>query len=71
MTEEQGCVNELARMGIDPGSISYVLFCHLQLDSHWRGGAFPEALHIVVRAEYEYAFTPDWFAGAGYIRNYD
>jgi N-acyl homoserine lactone hydrolase len=68
MTEEQGCVNELARMGVDPTSISYVLFSHLHLDHTGGAGRFPEALHIVQRAEYEYAFTPDWFAGAGYIR---
>jgi N-acyl homoserine lactone hydrolase len=68
MTEEQGCVNELARLGIDPGSISFVLFSHLHLDHTGAAGRFPDALHIVQRAEYEYAFTPDWFAGAGYIR---
>jgi N-acyl homoserine lactone hydrolase len=68
MTEEQGCVNELARLGIDPGSISFVLFSHLHLDHTGAAGRFPEALHIVQRAEYDYAFTPDWFASAGYIR---
>jgi glyoxylase-like metal-dependent hydrolase (beta-lactamase superfamily II) len=40
----------------------------LYLDHTGAAGRFPEALHIVQRAEYEYAFTPDWFAGAGYIR---
>jgi N-acyl homoserine lactone hydrolase len=38
------------------------------LDHTGAAGRFSEALHIVQRAEYEYAFTPDWFAGAGYIR---
>jgi N-acyl homoserine lactone hydrolase len=68
MTEEQKCVNELARIGIDPASISYVLFSHLHLDHTGAAGRFPEALHIVQRVEYEYAFTPDWFAAGGYIR---
>lgn len=68
MTEEQGCVNELTRMGIDPASVSYVLFSHLHLDHTGAAGRFPEALHIVQRVEYEYAFTPDWFAAGAYIR---
>src|ERR1700683_1214064 len=68
MTEETSCVQELARMGIDAASISYVLFSHLHLDHTGAAGRFPEALHIVQRAEYEYAFTPDWLAGACYIR---
>lgn len=28
----------------------------------------PLITHIVQRCEYEYAFTPDWFAAGGYIR---
>src|SRR5271157_1609639 len=31
MTEQQGCVNELERLKIDPESVSYVLFSHLHL----------------------------------------
>lgn len=41
---------------------------HLHLDHTVAVGRFPNARHIVQRVEYEYAFTPDWFAGGGYIR---
>jgi N-acyl homoserine lactone hydrolase len=68
MTAEQGCVKELERLKIDPASVSYVLFSHLHLDHTGAAGRFPNAIHIVQRAEYEYAFTPDWFAAGGYIR---
>jgi glyoxylase-like metal-dependent hydrolase (beta-lactamase superfamily II) len=72
MTAEQTCVNELVRIGIEPQKVSYVLFSHLHLDHTGAAGRFPDALHFVQRAEYEYAFTPDWFAAGGYIRkDYD
>jgi N-acyl homoserine lactone hydrolase len=42
MTEEQGCVNELARLGIDPGSISFVLFSHLHPGPLTRPSILPD-----------------------------
>jgi N-acyl homoserine lactone hydrolase len=68
MTARQGCVEELKSLKIDPASVSYVLFSHLHLDHTGAAGRFPNAIHVVQRAEYEYAFTPDWFAAGGYIR---
>jgi N-acyl homoserine lactone hydrolase len=60
MRIEQGCVNELQRLGIEPDSVTYVLQSHLHLDHTGAIGRFPNAVHVVQRAEYEYAFTPDW-----------
>ena len=68
MTAEQGCVNQLQRLGIDPASVIYVLQSHLHLDHTGAVGRFPNAVHVVQRVEYEYAFAPDWFARGGYIR---
>jgi glyoxylase-like metal-dependent hydrolase (beta-lactamase superfamily II) len=68
MRIEQGCVNELQRLGIEPDSVTYVLQSHLHLDHTGAIGRFPNAVHVVQRAEYEYAFTPDWFAAGAYIR---
>ncbi|MFT8777218.1 MAG: N-acyl homoserine lactonase AttM [Gluconacetobacter liquefaciens] len=68
MTEEDGCVAQLARLGIRPEDVRYVLQSHLHLDHTGAIGRFPNATHIVQRAEYEYAYTPDWFAAGGYIR---
>jgi len=68
MRIEQGCVNELQRLGIEPDSVTYVLQSHLHSDHTGAIGRFPNAVHVVQRAEYEYAFTPDWFAAGAYIR---
>jgi N-acyl homoserine lactone hydrolase len=68
MTAEQGCVNALKTINVNPEEVSYVLFSHLHLDHTGGAGRFPNATHVVQRAEYEYAFTPDWFAAGGYIR---
>jgi N-acyl homoserine lactone hydrolase len=68
MTAEQGCVNQLQRLGVDPASVIYVLQSHLHLDHTGAVGRFPNAVHVVQRVEYEYAFAPDWFARGGYIR---
>ena len=68
MKEEEGCVNVVKSLGIDPASIKYVLQSHLHLDHTGATGRFPNATHIVQRKEYEYAFTADWFAAGGYIR---
>lgn len=68
MREDEGCVAQLKRLGIAPEDVRYVVQSHLHLDHTGAIGHFPNATHIVQRAEYEYAFTPDWFAAGGYIR---
>lgn len=68
MTEEEGCYNALEKIGIDPNSVKYVLQSHLHLDHTGAIGRFPNAIHIVQRKEYEYAFSADWFAEGGYIK---
>lgn len=68
MTAEQGVEAELEKLGIPKDSIRYVLQSHLHLDHTGAIGRFPKATHVVQRNEYEYAFTPDWFAAGGYIR---
>lgn len=69
MTKEEGCVAACQKLGVDPASIKYVLQSHLHLDHTGAIGRFPNATHLVQRHEFEYAFTPDWFAAGGYIRN--
>lgn len=66
--EEQGCLNRLRHLGITPESVRFVLQSHLHLDHTGAVGRFPNATHVVQRTEYQYAFAPDWFAAAGYIR---
>lgn len=68
MTEEQGCVAQLARLGISSQDIRFVVLSHLHSDHSGAIGRFPNAIHIVQRREYEYAFAPDWFAAGAYVR---
>lgn len=69
MTEAQGCVAQLAALGLTSDDITYVALSHLHSDHTGAIGRFPRARHIVQRREYEYAFTPDWFAAGAYARN--
>lgn len=68
LDKDKGCVDQLKALGIQPEDVRYVVQSHLHLDHTGAVGRFPNATHIVQRAEYEYAFTADWFAAAGYIR---
>ncbi|MCC5960118.1 MAG: N-acyl homoserine lactonase family protein [Rhodobacteraceae bacterium] len=68
MDPSEGCVAQLEKLGIKPEDVKYVVQSHLHLDHTGAVGRFPNATHIVQRTEYEYAYTPDWFAAGGYIR---
>ena len=68
MAESQGCVAQLATLGLMPEDVSFVVLSHLHSDHTGAIGRFPRAKHIVQRREYEYAFTPDWFAAGAYAR---
>lgn len=68
MAQSQGCVAQLAALGIMPPDIRFVVLSHLHSDHTGGIGRFPNATHVVQRREYEYAFTPDWFAAAAYAR---
>ena len=68
LTPEQGCVAQVEKLGVAPESVRYVVLSHLHLDHVGAVGRFPNATHVVQRTEYEYAFTPDWFAVLAYVR---
>ena len=68
MDINQGCRRQLAKLGIRPESVRYVLLSHLHSDHTGAIGRFPEATHLVQRAEYDYAFSPDWFTAGAYCR---
>lgn len=68
MTEAQGCVARLGEIGIAPEDVTHVVQSHLHLDHSGAVGRFPNARHLVQRKELEYAYAPDWFSVAAYIR---
>lgn len=68
LTEEQHCVNELKRVGVEPTSVKYVIQTHLHTDHCGAIGHFPEAKFIVQRREFEHAYNQDWYTFGVYIR---
>lgn len=69
MSRSENCVEQLKSIGVRADDITHVLQSHLHLDHTGAIGRFPNATHYVQRAEYEYAFDPDWFSAGAYIRS--
>lgn len=67
-TEEQHCLNEVLKLGINPESVRYVFQTHLHSDHCGAIGHFPNARHIVQRQELRYALTCDWYVDGVYDR---
>ncbi|PDQ18614.1 MBL fold metallo-hydrolase [Mesorhizobium sanjuanii] len=68
MDPEEGCVNQLGKIGMKPDDIKFVLHSHLHLDHSGACGNFPKARHLVQRREIAWAFAADWFMQGGYIK---
>lgn len=68
MDPADNCVDQARGVGVEPDKVRYVLQSHLHLDHTGAIGRFPNATHVVQRAEWDYAFKPDWFSKGAYIR---
>jgi N-acyl homoserine lactone hydrolase len=68
MTEEQWCVNAIKKVGCAPEDIKYVILSHLHMDHAGCVGHFPNARYIVQRDELHFAYVPDPYMKAAYIR---
>ena len=68
MQVSENCVDQLKLVDVAPQSVRFVVQSHLHLDHTGAIGRFPKAMHIVQRAEYDYAFKPHWFSAGAYIR---
>ncbi len=68
MSEEQWCANAIKKVGCEPEDISYVILSHLHLDHAGGVGHFPNARYIVQREELHFAYVPDPYMKAAYIR---
>jgi N-acyl homoserine lactone hydrolase len=68
MKATDGCLNALRAIGVSPESVKFIVQSHLHMDHTGAAGRFSDAIHVVQRAEYEYAFTPDWFSAGAYVR---
>jgi glyoxylase-like metal-dependent hydrolase (beta-lactamase superfamily II) len=68
MSEEQHCVAQVERLGIDPGSIRFVLQTHLHIDHTGALGHFPAASVLVHGRELDAARAAPVPLGDGYVR---
>lgn len=68
MTEEQWCVNAIKNARCTPDDIKYVVLSHLHLDHAGGVGHFPNARYVVQREELHFAYVPDPYMKAAYIR---
>jgi N-acyl homoserine lactone hydrolase len=68
MNEEDFVVNQLQAMGYAPEDIAYVVLSHLHLDHAGGIGYFPNARYVVQRDELHFAYVPEFYQKAAYIR---
>lgn len=68
MTEDQWVVNQIKTVGVKPEQIEWVILSHLHLDHAGGVGLFPNARYVVQRDELHFAYVPDFYMKAAYIR---
>jgi glyoxylase-like metal-dependent hydrolase (beta-lactamase superfamily II) len=68
MTEEEWVVSAIAKVGVHPEDVKYVILSHLHLDHAGGVGHFPKARYIVQREELHFAYVPDFYMKGAYIR---
>jgi N-acyl homoserine lactone hydrolase len=71
VSERQHVVAQLGELGVDPGSIRYVIQSHLHFDHAGAIGHFPNAEFVVHAAELEYSRDPDWFVDGYMTSDFD
>jgi len=68
MTREDYCVDQLAKIGIKPEDVKYIVMSHLHWDHAGGLRDFPQAKILVQRREMEWAYTVDWWQKGAYTR---
>jgi glyoxylase-like metal-dependent hydrolase (beta-lactamase superfamily II) len=72
MTEEQHCVAQLHRLGVEPDSVGHVVQTHLHIDHTGTLGHFPRATIVVHARELQAARAAEDPLATGYVRaDYD
>lgn len=68
MRPEEFVVPQLRSSGFEPEHIDFVILSHLHLDHAGGIGHFPKARYLVQRDELHWAYVPDFYQRAAYIR---
>ena len=66
MNAEHHPYAQLGLCGVDSKDVRMVIYTHLHHDHAGSARFFPDALHVVQKAEHRWAFTPDRYFGAPY-----
>ncbi|MGH3644377.1 MAG: N-acyl homoserine lactonase family protein [Mycobacterium sp.] len=69
MTDENHPYAQLALLGLDAHDVKMVIYTHLHHDHCGSARFFPDAVHVVQKAEHRFAFNPDRFADRIYLRS--
>jgi glyoxylase-like metal-dependent hydrolase (beta-lactamase superfamily II) len=67
MSREQGIDRQLQRIGKSVSDVRYVIHSHLHLDHAGNISMFPNATHIIRKAELQNAWWPERFQRAAYV----
>jgi N-acyl homoserine lactone hydrolase len=70
ITKEDDVANRLHEIGIKENDIKYVINTHLHWDHTGGNRHFPDAVFVVQKAEYRFAFNPDTAIGKSYMQNH-
>jgi N-acyl homoserine lactone hydrolase len=68
MSEDQHCVAQLLELGVEPGSVDYLVQTHLHIDHTGALGHFPTATAVVHARELQAALAADSPTASGYVR---
>jgi glyoxylase-like metal-dependent hydrolase (beta-lactamase superfamily II) len=72
MSEDEHCVAQLERLGVEPSSVRHVVQTHLHMDHTGALGHFPDATVVAHRREREAALAAESAIATGYVRaDYD
>lgn len=68
MEERNAPLEQIKLVGLDASDIKMVVYTHLHHDHCGGARFFPDALHVVQKAEYRWVFAPDRFATFPYVK---
>lgn len=70
LTKEDDIGSRLRELGVNPSDIRFVINTHMHWDHTGGNRLFPDAVFVIQKAEYRFAFSPDTAIGKSYMKNH-
>lgn len=70
LTKEDDIGSRLREIGIKTSDIRFVINTHMHWDHTGGNRLFPDAVFVIQKAEYRFAFSPDTAIGKSYMKNH-